>query len=140
MGTILDTLALLWMSQGNPRLGRRTSLEVEQAAREGSLRFSAISMLEVTRLHWEERIDLLKAPEAWYGDLLDVGVREIPVTSEIAGLAGSLKTQHGFHSDPADQLITATAIVTRRKLITSDRRILDWAKSRKDIQCLNART
>ena len=140
MATILDTVALLWMSQGSPRLGRRTSLEIEQAARDGSLRFSAISMLEVSRLHWDERIDLLKAPEAWLRDLLDRGVREIPVTSEIAALAGSLKIQHGFHSDPADQLITATAIVTRRKLITSDRRILGWAKSREDIECLNART
>lgn len=140
MVIILDTVALLWMSQGSPRLGRRTSLEVEEAALDGSLRFSAISMLEVFRLHWEDRIDLREPPEVWRRGLLDVGVHEIPVTSEIAGLAGSLKVRHGFHSDPADQLIAATAIVTRGKLITSDRKILGWATSRKDIQCHDART
>lgn len=97
-------------------------------------------MLEVARLHWDENIDLRVSPEVWLRGLLDGGVHEIPVTGEIAGLAGSLKVRHGFHSDPADQLITATAIVTRSRLITSDRRILSWATHREDIQCLDART
>ena len=140
MTIILDTIALLWMSQGSPRLGKRSSLEIDEAGLDGSLRFSAISMLEVARLHWDDRIDLQGAPEVWRRGLLDVGVHEIPVTSEIAGLAGSLKVRHGFHSDPADQLIAATAIVTRGKLMTADRRILGWATSRKDIQCHDART
>ena len=130
---------MLWMSQGSPRLGRESSIEIERAARDGSLRFSAISMLEVSRLHWDERIDLRVAPEMWLRGLLDGGVHEIPVNGEIAGLAGSLKVRHGFHADPADQLITATAIVTRSRLITSDRRILYWAKRRDDIRCLDAR-
>ena len=139
MAVILDTVVLLWMSQGSPRLGRGTALAIEQASRDGSLRFSAISMLEVSRLHWDESIDLKVAPDVWLRGLHDVGVHEIPVTAEIASLAGSLKIRHSFHSDPADQLITATAMVTRSKLITSDRKILGWATSRKDIQCLDAR-
>ena len=139
MAIILDTVALLWVSQGSPRLGRNSSVEIEQAARDGSLRFSAISMLGVSRLHWDERIDLRVAPEAWLRGLLDEGVHEIPVTAEIALLAGSLRIRHGFHSDPADQLITATAIVNRSRLITSDRRILRWADHRDDIRCLDAR-
>ena len=140
MATILDTDALLWMSRGSPRLGRRSSFEIEQAARDGSLKFSAISMLEVSRLHFAERISMQAAPEVWLRGLIDGGPHEVPVSSEIACLAGSLKVRHGFHSDPADQLITATAIVTRSKLVTSDRRILRWARDRRDIQCLDART
>ena len=96
-------------------------------------------MLEVSRLHWDGNIDLRVAPEVWLRGLIDGVVHEIPVTGEIAVLAGSLKIRHGFHSDPADQLITATAIVTRSRLVTSDRRILGWAEHRDDVQCLNAR-
>ena len=139
MKMVLDTVVLLWMSQGSPRLGRQVSLVIEQAAGNGRLRFSAISMLEVSRLHWQERIDLQKTPGVWLRGLLDRGILEIPVTAEIADLAGSLKVRHGFHSDPMDQLIAATAMMTRSKLITSDRRILGWAESRTDFQCLDAR-
>ncbi len=139
MKMVLDTVVLLWMSQGSPRLGRQVSLVIEQAAGNGRLRFSAISMLEVSRLHWQERIDLQKTPGVWLRGLLDRGILEIPVTAEIADLAGSMKVRHGFHSDPMDQLIAATAMMTRSKLITSDRRILGWAESRTDFQCLDAR-
>ena len=96
-------------------------------------------MMEITRLLWHGRIDLPSAPDVWLRNLFDQSVHEIPVTAKIAGLAGSLKVRHGFHADPADQLITATAILTRSKLITSDRRILGWAESRTDVQCLDAR-
>ncbi len=76
----------------------------------------------------------------WHRELLDLGVREIPVTSEIAVLAASLENREGFHADPADQLITAAAIVTRRGLVTSDRKILHWAADTTDPHCVDART
>ena len=140
MDLILDTDALLWMSQGDLRLGSDTRTAVDAATRDGSLRFAAISMLEVARLHWDGGIELPTVPEAWHRELLAAGVREIPVTSEIALLAASLESLHGFHADPADQLVTATAMVAKRPLVTSDRRILKWASGRTSPECLNART
>lgn len=140
MDLILDTDVLLWLSQGSPRLGYEARTTVEEARQEGSVRFSAVSMLEVARLHWEGRIDLPRVPTLWHRDLLDKGVHEIPITSEIAMLAGSLKIRHGFHADPADQLIAATAMVTGRKMVTSDRKTLRWAVRRRDIDCIDART
>ena len=137
---LLDTNALLWMSQGSRNLGPRTSKAIGRAVSRGSLRFSAVSMLEITRLHSDGRIDLRREPEIWYRNLLDQGVHEVPVTSEIAIRAGSLEWRDGFHADPADQLITAAAILTKRRLVTSDRRILGWAESRAVPDCLNART
>jgi len=136
---ILDTDALLWMSQGSSRLGKETRVTIEEAIREGRVRFSPISMLEATRLHWDGRIDLRRAPEVWHRELLDRGVREVPVTTNITILAASLEPQEGFHADPADQMITASAMVTRFTLVTSDRKILGWASERTDINCLNAR-
>ena len=78
MDLILDTDALLWMSQGDPRLGSDTRTAVDAATRDGSLRFAAISMLEVARLHWDGRIELPTVPEAWHRELLAAGVRESP--------------------------------------------------------------
>ena len=97
-------------------------------------------MLEITRLHWDGRIDLRTAPEVWRRSLLDLGVHGIPVTSEMAVLAGSLERRDGFHADPADQLITAAAILTKRRLVTSDRKILRWAETRGEPDCLDARS
>lgn len=139
MDLLLDTDALLWMSQGSSKLGRETRAVIDGAAREGSARFSPVSMLEVTRLHWDGRIDLRRAPEVWHRELLDRGFREMTVTSEITILAASLESRENFHADPADQMITASAIVTRFKLVTSDRKILGWASERSDIACLDAR-
>ena len=140
MNLVLDTNALLWMSQGNSRLGPETRAAIDTARRDSSLGFASISMLEVARLHHIGRLDLRRTPEVWHRELLNVGVREIPITSEIAILAASLEPQRGFHSDPADQLVTATAIATRRNLVTSDRMILAWAAADSAVKCLDART
>jgi PIN domain nuclease of toxin-antitoxin system len=136
---ILDTDALLWMSQGSSRLGREARDKIDWAIQDGTVRFSPISMLEATRLHWDGRIDLKRAPHVWHRELLDRGVREIPVTTDITILAASLEPQEGFHADPADQMITATAMVARYQLVTSDRKILNWASGRPDLECLDAR-
>jgi len=137
---VLDTGVLLWMSQGSEHLGSRTRATIEEADQGGSLSFSAVSMLEVARLHGDGRIDLRRAPEMWHRDLIDRGVREVPVTAETALLAAALESREGFHADPADQLIAATAIVARRRLVTSDRKILHWATGRAEPTCLDART
>ena len=136
---ILDTNALLWLSQDASDLGSEARTVIEEASGTDSLRFSSISMLEVARLHHVGRIDLRRPPEVWHRELLDRGVREVPVTSRIAMLAASLRARDGFHADPADQLITATALVTRDELLTSDRRILDWASDRTDMRSRDAR-
>lgn len=140
LALILDTGVLLWMSQGSEHLGPRTRAMIEEAGQGGSLSFSAVSMLEVARLHGDGRIDLRRAPELWHRELIDRGVREIHVTAEMALLAAALESRDGFHADPADQLIAATAIVARRQLVTSDRKILRWAIKRTEPDCLDART
>ena len=133
-------MRLLWMSLDSPNLGPKTRTTIEDAVSSGSLRFSAVSMLEITRLRWDERIDLRRAPDLWHRNLLDLGVHGIPVTSEMAVLAGSLQKRDGFHADPADQIITAAAILTKRRLVTSDHKILRWAEGRALPICLDARS
>ena len=50
---------------------------------------------------------------------------EIPVDGEIGIRANSLA---GFHSDPADRIIVASALQGHR-LLTADDRILTWSGS-----------
>lgn len=49
--------------------------------------------------------------------------REIAVDGEIGITAATLQ---GFHGDPADRLITSTALVRGDRLLTADGKILDW--------------
>lgn len=48
-------------------------------------------------------------------------IQVLPVTAQVADLASRI----ALHKDPADRLITATALVHGAKLVTSDRRLLD---------------
>jgi PIN domain nuclease of toxin-antitoxin system len=55
--------------------------------------------------------------------ILNEGAAELPLTGEIAMLAGELE---GLHGDPADRFIAATAIVHDATLVTADDRLLRW--------------
>ncbi len=57
--------------------------------------------------------------------LRELGLVEIPVDGQVALRAGLLPDLHG---DPADRIIVATALAGHR-LVTADRRILDWSGS-----------
>jgi len=69
------------------------------------------------------RIVMEILPANWRRDLLSSGLTELPVNGETGILATSLRD---FHSDPADRIILATAIVKRATLITADEHILGW--------------
>lgn len=49
----------------------------------------------------------------------------LPVTPAIAERVTALEVE-GFHKDPADQLIVATALVHGLRLISNDTRIRQW--------------
>jgi PIN domain nuclease of toxin-antitoxin system len=55
--------------------------------------------------------------------MLSEGATELPLTGEIAILAGELE---GLHGDPADRFIAATAIAHDATLMTADNRLLQW--------------
>ncbi len=73
-----------------------------------------------------ERIDLQTTPTAWRRLVLELGIIEMPLTGDLAIEAAELP---GFHSDPADRFIVATALRESALLITADSRILAWRES-----------
>ena len=83
--------------------------------------------MEITRLHHHGRIDLGCHPGVWRQERLRSGLREIPIGGDIA-VESVLLMNTGFHGDPADQLIVATAMLAGMRLATTDRKIIGWAR------------
>jgi len=53
------------------------------------------------------------------------GLREVPIDGDLA-VESVLLMNSGFHRDPADQRIVATALRTGMELATFDSAIRDW--------------
>lgn len=122
---LLDTQSLDWWRHGNRRLGRRTRSRINRAAARRDLAVSAISFMEIRTIKERRRRDPFRhIPDVstWRQSLLNDGVTEIPIDGELAIQAAALP---GFHGDPADRLIVATAL-QGHLLITSDEEILSW--------------
>jgi PIN domain nuclease of toxin-antitoxin system len=108
----VDTHILLYTLLGEltPREARIVSHQ--------SLGISAIVLWEIAKLHQKSRITLsLEDPDLI--QLLDQ-VHVWPLTREVCLKLADLD----FQSDPADELIAATSLAHRVKLLTRDHRIL----------------
>jgi PIN domain nuclease of toxin-antitoxin system len=112
--------------EGHTELSLARRQAINAAAAEGSLRLSIISIWEIALLASRNWITLSKPIGAWIDDsLVEPGPALEPLTREIA--VASCFLPGGFRSDPADQIIVATARVTGATLLTRDRRILEYA-------------
>ena len=117
-----DTHTLIWYTTLNPRLGPVADRRIREAIADGDIAFSAISVWEVALLLSKGRLTLGVTAMQWRQNLLEAGLIEIPVDGAIAARSVALT---GFHDDPADRIIIATA-QEGHQLITEDRHILDW--------------
>jgi len=86
---------------------------------------SAITLWELALLAMGGRIKTRGPLDAWLADLVAAPLIEVlPITPQIAGMGAQLGS--GFHKDPADRIIVATARCHGLKLVTSDERIREW--------------
>ena len=119
---VLDTHAWIWWVSDPDRIGRQARREIARARRVG---VPAICCLEVATLAERRRIELDRPTIEWLEDALhEPNVDLLPLTPAVAVKAATLGD--GFHGDPADRLIVATAILYSAKLITRDDRIRTW--------------
>jgi PIN domain nuclease of toxin-antitoxin system len=121
---LLDTHALIWLTEGQPELGDKARHLADEALANDDLGISAITFWEIAMLHQRGRIQLVQPVEAWRRTLVDRGLREWPLTGEVGIAAAALVD---FHPDPADRFITATALLYGATLVTADDRILTWS-------------
>ena len=124
---LLDTNVLLRLAVDSEEISGSFKDEVESDLGRGGVAVSAMTFVETTRLHHHGRIDLGCHPALWRRERLRSGLREIAVSGEIA-VESVLLMNSGFHSDPADQIIVATAMLAGMRRATTDRQIIYWAQ------------
>ena len=133
---LLDTHVLLWGLKDGNRIGPHTRELLDDALVDGRLAVSAVTFTEVARLHRKGVINLGTAPDLWHERQLATGLRELPVTGKIA-IRGVSLMDSGFHRDPDDQVIVATAILGRHDLVTADQAIQKWCRQTREVQIVD---
>ncbi len=122
---LVDTHALIWLWTGEVRLGQAARRIIDGALSGQELAVSAMTFWEVAMLLTKGRLDFPEDVGLWRRELLGQGIVEIPVDGEIGIRANALA---GFHADPADRIIVATAL-GGHTLVTGDEAILGWQGS-----------
>ncbi len=119
---LLDTHAAIWLATDHG-LRKQSQRLIDKAIAEGSLAISAMSFWERAMLVVKRRLRALNRPAEQRSKMLAAGIRELPLTGEIAILAAELENLHG---DPVDRIIAATSITHDATLITADANLLRW--------------
>ena len=90
-----------------------------------TLALADISLWEAAKLAELGRIQLSIPLVEFFRLAITQELTVLPVTPAISGRVTDLEAS-GFHKDPADQLIVATALVHGLRLISDDTRIRQW--------------
>lgn len=120
---LLDTHALVWLDEGNERLGKKSLALMDKALKSGELFVAAISFWEVAMLVEKGRLEMQMEVDVWRQSLINNGLQEAALTGKTAIRSALLVD---FHGDPADRMIVATAIHLAASLCTADEQILLW--------------
>lgn len=123
---LLDTHTLVWLTDGNRKLGERAKAAIRLAYRENRATVSAITPWEIALLASKGRVSLGQDVLNWLRTALAVpGVRLIPLEPEIA--VASTRLPFEMHPDPADRILVATARHLGATLVTADGALLGMA-------------
>ena len=128
MMALLDIHALVWLLDGNERLGKKSRTLIQQSAQAGSLYVSAITPWEIAMLVSEGRLTLVQEVAEWLRTAISMpGVRMAPLSIDVS--VASTRLPGDFHSDRADRIIVATARHLGATLVTEDKLVLDYGKA-----------
>ncbi len=118
--TVLDTHAWIWWVSDPAKLSHKAQAALHYATNIG---ICPISCWEIATKAAQGKLTLDREIRVWMRQALArPGVALIPISPDIAITAGQLG-QQGFHGDPADRLIVASALQHGAELITKDRNI-----------------
>ena len=107
------------------RLSDTTRWLIDEAWAIEAVAVSVVTFWEIALLVDRQRLTLSAAPDVWRRERLAEGLIELPLHGEEAVRAVKLGTE-GFHRDPADRFIVATALIGGHTLVTADQQIVDW--------------
>jgi len=126
---LLDTHIYIWWRMGSGQLTHEQSKALDYADSTGeAVALSAISIWEIAMLASRGRLEINQIPTHVLLKQIqsDPGVEILPLDADVCAESVNLPT--GFHRDPADQIIVATARVHGLRLLTADERIINWGK------------
>ena len=121
--TLLDTHVLVRYLMGDKKLGRRAVASIDKALPDDEVFVSAISFWEVAMLVERRRLDLDMTVAAFRTLSLRHGIHEEALDGELGIAAAELPDSH---TDPADRMLVATAILRGLTLVTADDMLLNW--------------
>jgi PIN domain nuclease of toxin-antitoxin system len=119
---LLDTHVWIWWMLGDPGLSRTEREALDALPHEARPVISDISLWEFAMLVDIGRVKIAGNIDDWLGIAASPAtVRIQPITPRIVAEMNRLPA--GFHRDPADRLIVATALSLKLPLATKDRKI-----------------
>ena len=116
MTYLWDTHALIWAMENDPQLpaaARKTAVQ------RGENAVCGISLWEVACLVDKKRIKFSIPVSDWMREVS----QRLPVLNITGDIAARCYALGKFHGDPADRIITATALVHNLTIITKDEKI-----------------
>lgn len=119
---LLDTHTWLWWTSAPEQLSNAQRNALQDASA-GTLAISAICCWEVAKLVERGRLVRDRPVLDWVRRATDA-VHILPISPEVA--VRSTQLPDGFHRDPADQIIVATALEQQIPLVTSDAKSLAY--------------
>jgi len=108
------------MSSDPSRLSKKAREAIREARRSTGIAVASITLWELAWLAENHRIQIAGSVEAVVRETIS-RVIVMPMTPEIVALG--VRLPETFPRDPADRLITSTAIIDGTALVTADERI-----------------
>lgn len=127
---LLDTHILVWAVTGDiTNLSQQALDDIDRGILRAETAVSAATFWELEVKRRKPRGNLPELPpiKDLRSSVLRKGLVEVPITGSLWVDAVSL-IDKGYHQDPADQLIVATAIHLDCELFTKDNKMLTWAQ------------
>ena len=129
MKYMLDTHTWIWWHMNPQKLSQKVKRLVGKTDSYDEILLSAISPWEFCKLLEKKRIGISCDPEGWINIALDMPKLRLVPLSPILAYRSTVLPQP-FHSDPADQIIVATAREENATILTRDERILSYESVR----------
>lgn len=124
---LLDTCAVIWLSEGQP-IKPEVIVLLNAANAEGTLTYiSPITAWEIGLLAARERLRLLITPQNWFARLFELPGMTLAELSPNLLIASSFLPGNPPR-DPADRIVAATARDLGATLITRDNALLNYGK------------